>query len=214
MTWYDADGQRIELSGATLDNWATKTANLLLEEADAAPGTRIALDLPLHWRTVCWTIGAWRTGACVVTTPDTTTATDVLVTTHPTPRPGLQVAVALPPLARAFDAPLHGALDAAATLLAHPDTLGPVLPPAPHDPALSDPTTTLDYQTLTDRPQPAPQRVLRTLDPETPVHLTDLLALDVLAAGGSLVLVTTTHEAATPGPARDHLIATERITHP
>ncbi|MCL2090430.1 MAG: TIGR03089 family protein [Micrococcales bacterium] len=213
LTWYDGDSQRVELSGAVLDNWADKTANLLLDEVDAGPGTRIGLDLPLHWRTACWAVGIWRTGACVVTDP--TSGTDVLVTTRPADHPshrGTRIAVALPPLARAFDGPLAGAVDSAATLLAQPDALGPVVPPAPDDPALADPTTTLDYQTLTAHPASSPHRVLRTADPATPVRLTDLLGLDVLADGGSLVLITTDHPATAPGPARDRLVTAERIT--
>ncbi|MCL2424342.1 MAG: TIGR03089 family protein [Micrococcales bacterium] len=243
VTWYAGDGERIELSGATLDNWATKTANLLIDDADASPGTQIALEIPLHWRTVCWALGIWRTGACILTTPVTSTAASAadgdattgtadaavwsptavatlgaptaVVTTTPVPRSAavLQIAVALPALARAFDGALHGALDSAATLLAQPDTLGPTVPPAPTDQALNDTTTAVSYETLDLASSGAPRRVLRTADRATPVRLGDLLGLDVLADGGSLVLVTDDHPAATPGPARDHLIATERITH-
>ncbi len=193
-----------------LENWANKTANLLLEEVDAGPGTRVGLDLPLHWRTVCWAAGVWWAGACVVTDP--TAAVDVLVTTRPADHRGTRIAVALPPLARAFDGPLDGAVDSAATLLAYADALGPVVRPATDDPALADATTTLGYQALADRPSGSPRRLLRTADPATPVSLTDLLGLDVVADGGSLVLVTTDHEAAAPGPARDRLVAAERIT--
>ncbi|MCL2850575.1 MAG: TIGR03089 family protein, partial [Micrococcales bacterium] len=215
VTWYADGGQRVELSGATCDNWATKTANYLLDEADANPGVRIALDMPVHWRTVCWALGAWRTGACVVvpgacsTTPEQVsgvtscvTPADIVVTTNPvaTPSCAVQVAVALPPLARQFDGPLHGALDAAATLLAQPDMLGPVAIPAPDDPALADPTTLLTYAELAARPARAAQRVLRPVDPHTSVRLDDLLTMALLADGGSLVLVTTDHPAAVPGP--------------
>lgn len=219
LTWYDGDGQRVELSGAVLGNWANKTANLLLDEVDAGPGTRVGLDLPMHWRTVCWAVGAWWAGACVVTDPTTTptatpaaTPVDVLVTTRPADHRGTRIAVALPPLARAFDGPLDGAVDSAATLLAHADALGPVVPPAPGNPALAEGTTTLDYQALADRPADSPHRVLRTVDPATPVNLADLLGIDVLADGGSLVLVTADHEAAAPGRARDRLIAAEHVT--
>ncbi len=212
LTWYDSEGQRVELSGAVLDNWANKTANLLVDEVDAGPGTRVGLDLPMHWRTVCWAVGIWRTGACVVTDP-APDAVDALVTSRPADHRGTRIAVALPPLARAFDGPLDGAVDSAATLLAQPDALGPVVPPAPGDPALADPTATLDYQVLADILTGSPhRRVLRTADPAAPVRLADLLGLDILADGGSLVLVTTDHEAASPGPARDRLVATERIT--
>lgn len=66
LTWYGDDGERVELSGAVLTNWVTKAANLLLDEVDAGPGTVIGIDLPQHWRTVVWTMAAWRTGAAVL----------------------------------------------------------------------------------------------------------------------------------------------------
>lgn len=63
LTWYGADGERIELSGAVLVNWVTKTTNLLVEEFDAEPGTSVATDLPPHWRTLVWALAVWRAGA-------------------------------------------------------------------------------------------------------------------------------------------------------
>ena len=49
ITYYDdATGERIELSTATLANWAAKTANLLRDELGAGPGTRVAVLLPPH----------------------------------------------------------------------------------------------------------------------------------------------------------------------
>ncbi|MDT7643714.1 MAG: hypothetical protein QOC75_714, partial [Pseudonocardiales bacterium] len=39
ITYYDdATGERIELSGTTLANWAAKTANLMRDECDIEPG--------------------------------------------------------------------------------------------------------------------------------------------------------------------------------
>lgn len=56
LTWYDdATGERVELSGATLLTWVAKTAHLLRDELGAGPGTRVDVDLPLHWTAaVCW----------------------------------------------------------------------------------------------------------------------------------------------------------------
>ncbi len=31
LTWYGADGERVELSARVLENWVAKTANLLVE---------------------------------------------------------------------------------------------------------------------------------------------------------------------------------------
>lgn len=52
LTWYDdASGDRTELSGATLDNWVSKTANLLIDGAGLSPGDTVAVLLPPHWQT-------------------------------------------------------------------------------------------------------------------------------------------------------------------
>src|SRR5665647_605927 len=82
LTWY-APAERVELSGHVLDNWVTKTANLLVEEYDAGPGTRVLLDLPVHWRSVVWAFAAWRVGACVIVPGPSTTRVDLVVTDHP-----------------------------------------------------------------------------------------------------------------------------------
>ena len=67
ITYYDdATGERIELSAATLANWAAKTANLLREELGAGPSTRVAVLLPAHWQTAAVLFGIWWIGAEVV----------------------------------------------------------------------------------------------------------------------------------------------------
>jgi len=66
ITHYDDDaGTRIELSGATVANWAAKTANWLRDELDVAPGDRVAVLLPPHWQTVGVLLGAWWCGAVI-----------------------------------------------------------------------------------------------------------------------------------------------------
>lgn len=75
VTWYGDDSERVELSGAVLHNWVSKTVNLLVEEFDAAPGSRVLLDLPTHWRAIVWALATWRTGATLVVLPETA-ATD------------------------------------------------------------------------------------------------------------------------------------------
>lgn len=69
LTWYGPGGERVELSARTLDNWVAKSANLLVEEFDAGPGSRVGVRLPPHWRTASWLLAAWSTGACVVADP-------------------------------------------------------------------------------------------------------------------------------------------------
>ena len=67
ITFYDdATGERIELSTATLANWAAKTANLLRDEMGAEPGSRVAVLLPAHWQTVAVLFGIWWIGSEVV----------------------------------------------------------------------------------------------------------------------------------------------------
>ncbi len=67
ITYYDdATGERIELSGVTLANWAAKTANLLRDELGAGPGSRVAVLLPAHWQTAAVLFGIWWIGAEVV----------------------------------------------------------------------------------------------------------------------------------------------------
>lgn len=64
ITFYDdATGERVELSTATLANWAAKTANLLRDELGAGPGSRVAVLLPAHWQTAAVLFGVWWIGA-------------------------------------------------------------------------------------------------------------------------------------------------------
>ncbi len=63
LTWYDdASGDRTELSGATLDNWVSKTANLLLDGAGLGEGDGVAVLMPPHWQTAAVLLGTWRAG--------------------------------------------------------------------------------------------------------------------------------------------------------
>lgn len=63
LTWYDdATGDRTELSGATLDNWVSKTANLLVDGLGLGPDDRAGLLLPPHWQTAAVLLGAWSAG--------------------------------------------------------------------------------------------------------------------------------------------------------
>ncbi|GAB3945481.1 TIGR03089 family protein [Micromonospora vulcania] len=60
LTWYDdASGDRTELSGATLANWVSKTANLLVDEVGLGPGDPAGALLPPHWQTAAVLLGCW-----------------------------------------------------------------------------------------------------------------------------------------------------------
>ena len=59
LTVYDdSRGVRMDFSAQTLDNWASKVANMLDEEFDLAPGGRVAIDLPVSWQAAVIAIGA------------------------------------------------------------------------------------------------------------------------------------------------------------
>ncbi|SEO70561.1 TIGR03089 family protein [Trujillonella endophytica] len=66
LTHYDdVAASRVELSATTFANWVAKTANLLQEEFDVGPGSRVALVLPAHWQTAAVLMAAWSCGATV-----------------------------------------------------------------------------------------------------------------------------------------------------
>lgn len=220
LTWYGPQGERIELSGAVLENWVTKTTNLLVEELDAGPGVRVVLDLPPHWRTLVWALAVWRAGACVVPASEAYEqhADDLVVTSSPGswPRAGAVVAVALPALARRFDGELPPrALDAASSVMTYGDVLGYVPPRESGAPALDGPAGTLTHDALVAWADgasgtPAGSRALLVV-PDGGTAVVDTLlrpALDVLRGAGSLVLVSARPDAA----AVDHLARTENVT--
>jgi hypothetical protein len=66
LTFYDdATGERTELSGATLANWVSKTANLLVDGCGLGHGDVAAVRLPPHWQTAAILLGAWTAGLSV-----------------------------------------------------------------------------------------------------------------------------------------------------
>ncbi len=66
LTAYDdVAASRVELSATTFANWVAKTANLLQEEFDVGPGSRVAVVLPAHWQTAAVLMAAWSCGATV-----------------------------------------------------------------------------------------------------------------------------------------------------
>lgn len=69
LLWYSVPGERVELSGRVLDNWVSKTANLLLDEGDVEPGDRVVLPSRLHWRSIVLALAALRVGAELVFEP-------------------------------------------------------------------------------------------------------------------------------------------------
>lgn len=198
LTWYGDDGERVELSGHVLDNWVTKTANLLVEEYQAGPLTRVLVDLPVHWRSVVWAMATWRVGACVAVPP--AGRPDLVVTSEPARHADAGadiVAVALPALARHFDGELPaGAVDSTSAVMTYGDLLTWMPEPTPSAPAVKAGEQLVAHASLAEWAQgvldgfgefPEGGRVLVALPADA---LADALAvsLAVLERDGSLVL--------------------------
>jgi uncharacterized protein (TIGR03089 family) len=176
LTWYGPDSERIELSGRVLDNWVAKTANLLADELDAGPGTLVALDMPVHWRSLVWLLATWAVGATAAagtgdparaTAPAGTTAgfgrADIVATANPAEaaerlvaaRAAGQggtttlVAVALPALAMRWMGELpDGAVDYSGEVRSHADVFFPGDEPAADAAAWETPAGTATFAQL------------------------------------------------------------------
>jgi uncharacterized protein (TIGR03089 family) len=124
LTWYGPDSERVELSGRVLDNWVAKTSNLLQDELDAEPGTRLRLELPAHWKSMILALGAWQLGMEVVLGAGDA---ELLATHAPESGGGTAafdavIAVPLPALAMRWPGDLpSGVVDYAAEVRSHGD---------------------------------------------------------------------------------------------
>jgi uncharacterized protein (TIGR03089 family) len=212
ITYYDdATGERIELSTATLANWAAKTANLLRDELGAGPASRVAVLLPAHWQTAAVLFGIWWIGAEAVL--DGSQSDIALCTAERLPEADDAVGVgeiavlSLDPFGKPVpDLPV-GVTDYATAVRVHGDQVSPERVPGTAldgrsvDEILAGAQADAAAQGLT-----ATDRVLSTKDWET---ADDLIAnlLAVFAVGASLVQV------ANPEPsAMDRRRQTEKIT--
>ena len=54
----EATGARMDFSATTLDNWAAKIANMLVEELDLDESSLVVIDLPVSWQTAVIALGA------------------------------------------------------------------------------------------------------------------------------------------------------------
>lgn len=54
----EATGARMDFSAQTLDNWASKIANMLEDELDLEDGALLAVDLPASWQAAVIIFGA------------------------------------------------------------------------------------------------------------------------------------------------------------
>ena len=200
VTHYDdSAGSRVELSTATLRNWAAKTANWLVEEHDMEPGGRVAVLLPAHWQTAGVLLGAWWCGASVVAEPS-----DAAVAFVPpggtAPGASTTAVVSLDPMGRDLRGEVPtGAVDYIAEARLHGDDFLALAQVPGDTPCLAG--LTVDEVLTTARSRAAKlgltssSRVLSTLDWTVHDGMLDGL-VTVLAAEASLVQVTN------PDPAR------------
>ncbi|MER7455723.1 TIGR03089 family protein [Micromonospora sp. NPDC126480] len=79
LTWLDgATGERVDLTATQLGEWAARSAGLLRDGCGLAPGSRVAVLLPPHWRTAAVLLGAWAVGLAVSFRPRATAGLPVL----------------------------------------------------------------------------------------------------------------------------------------
>jgi uncharacterized protein (TIGR03089 family) len=214
ITYYDdASGERIELSAITTANWAAKAANLLRDECDAGPGTRLALLLPAHWQTAALLLAAWWCGVEVVSDPADAdwVATDadrldLALVAEPS---GGVLALSLDAFGKGLPGLPAGVIDFATEVRLHGDEFSPWSPVPDDAPALDGTPVAVLLDHARGRAGElglsASDRVLSTLDWSGPGLLDGLLA--VLAAGASLVQVRNPDAAAL-----ERRAATERTT--
>ncbi|WP_159920564.1 MULTISPECIES: TIGR03089 family protein [Nocardia] len=209
VTYYDdATGARIELSGATLANWAAKTANLIRDEFGLSPGARVAVLLPAHWQTAAVLLGCWWAGTEVVLHPDEDADLALVTPDRLDDADGGGEIAALS--LDAMGAPVRdlpvGVTDFATSVRVHGDQFlprgaGVALDGMPVAEVLAEARKSAMRQGFAEG-----DRVLSSTPWDTPAELIDGY-LAVLAAGASLVQVVN------PDPAlRDRRIASERVT--
>ena len=202
ITYYDdATGERVELSTATLANWAAKTANLLRDELGAGPGTRVGVLLPAHWQTAAVLLGIWWIGAeAVLEASDEVT----FCTRDRLDDAGMgEVAVlSLDAFGKGYDDLPVGVTDYATAVRVHGDQIVPEPNPGP---ALEGRSVTEVLEQARSELGPK-DRVISSLGWSTAAEIIANLVA-VFAAGASLVQV------ANPDPgSQERRMATEKVT--
>jgi uncharacterized protein (TIGR03089 family) len=215
ITYYDdATGERIELSGVTLANWAAKTGNLLRDELGAGPASRVAILLPAHWQTAAVLFGVWWIGAEAVLTGSAEPASDVALCTAERldeaddAVAGGEVAVlSLDPFGRGVpDLPI-GVTDYATAVRVHGDQIVPEPRPGPALDGRSVDQVLADCQrSAAARGLTSSDRVLSGASWSGPAELVDGL-LAIMAVGASLVQVANADPAG-----QQRRIETEKVT--
>lgn len=188
ITYYDAaTGERTELSGTTAENWIAKTANLLVDDCDAGPGTRIAVGLPSHWMRYVWLLATWAVGATLVeASADVVVAGPDLEAAGSDAAP-YRFATALLPFGARFAEPVPGFVDLGEVLPGQPDAFFPLHEEQPSDLAADLVARRVTFDELAKPAGPSPAR--RACRPGPLERDVDLVA-SAAHGGGSIVLVS------------------------
>ena len=200
LTFHDfGTGERVELSYATMDNWTSKTANLIQDELLADPGSRFLLAAPPHWMTAVWALAPLLCSAVVSPWGDAARARYAVAGPEPEQLDyaracnGERYALSLLPLGRPFAEVPDGFADYVVEVRVHGDRFAPFTPPNADAPAL----TTASGEALTHHQvlAEAADRVAPGTRLLVPVEQTSVDAEGLitwlyapLAAGGSVVL--------------------------
>ncbi len=220
ITHYDdASGARVELSAATLANWAAKTANWLRDELDVQPGDGVAVLLPPHWQTAGVLLGTWWCGGVVTSDADgAEVALCGVERLDDVGGAGEQAAVSLDPLGAGLSALPPGVRDFVTEVRVHGDEFSPE--------PLSETASATPHATVEQLVDAARRRADDLgLGPDDRVLCTESWdcpdagsrgqepgpLLTVLAAGGSLVQLTGADPAADPA-ALQRRCDQERVT--
>jgi uncharacterized protein (TIGR03089 family) len=154
LTFHDfGTGERVELSYATMDNWTSKTANLIQDELLADPGSRFLLAAPPHWMTAVWAIAPLLCSAVVSPWGDAARARFAVAgpeaeqLEYARACRGERYALSLLPLGRPFAEVPEGFADYVVEVRVHGDRFAAFDPPNADAPAL----TTSSGEALTHR---------------------------------------------------------------
>lgn len=184
LTYYDArSGERIELSGTTTANWVAKTSNLLVDDLDAGPGTRIRIGLPTHWQSFVWLLSTWNVGATVVDhAADIGVSGPDLVADEP-----VRLAASLRPLGGPFASAPAGFADIGLEVPGQGDHFEAFDRPTDNTPAVDLDGTALTHAQLLHAAAPDPRRLI--VQPGATARDARLIVA-ACSGGGSLVVVT------------------------
>lgn len=183
LTYYDvATGERTELSVTTTRNWVAKTANLLVDELDSVPGTRVRLRLPSHWLRFVWLLAVWGVRGVVVDEAAEIGVCGPALDADEPRRLASSLEIFVPP----FATPPEGFIDLGTAVPEQPDVFTALDPSSGDDPAVELAGRVRTQDELVADAVPDDRRL--AVMPESLASEADRLVA-ALAGGGSLVLV-------------------------